>query len=135
MRKMFSEGQIKKIVTQGMKDGEIPSTKMEIIGQGTIVCDGMQGVVHISKNLDYSKYNLLMFTIMGSLFIFVSSALVETANGVKSCCSMIYDDNGNSAVIRAKITYSSNDITIYFASSIDFDFEEAPYGILLGVSL
>lgn len=122
-------------------DGTNYGTTKTILGQGTFYYDGAGGHVEFSNtsSFDYQEYDLILFTMMGSLFVFLSSAQIENDNGVKACCSMIVDDSGTTNIVKAKLTKipaNNDNLQVNIAGTgYNFHYTSNPYGILIGVKL
>lgn len=122
-------------------DGTNYGTTKTVLGQGTFYYDGAAGHVEFSNtsSFNYQDYDLILFTMMGSLFVFLSSAQIENNNGVKACCSMIVDNSGTTNIVKAKLTKISannNNLQVNIAGTgYNFNYDTNPYGILIGVKL
>lgn len=123
----------KEIVDKNGND--IHSAKFQILGQSTLTYDGSIASLGFSI-ADYESYDLFFITIMGSLFIFLSSAVILTDSGLKSVGNLIYNDSGNTTIVKVKLSSyggEGTNVTISSIDNISFSFENAPYGILIGV--
>ena len=134
-------------------DGTPFNATFELIGSGKItpwdedIVHHMQLTILKSTQVDYSKYSLFLFTAMGSAFIFLSSPVLNTENGLKACCSMIHNYAGSTTIVKAKLYQTGYDGEAegYFINTVlvpsnpnttYFDFNSPyPDGYLYGIKL
>ena len=141
-------------ITKPVVDGSgnpIAGAVKTILGQATVYIDTeiyqngvMRAELVFDNQLNYANYDLFIFTIMGSTFIYLSSQVLNTNEGLKTATSMIanadtgavvckgklnqtYDETNNKYVLSTSIVPASSDVVL--------NYETMPYGIFIGIKL